>query len=117
MSDWYPVDPTAKRLALEKGLSETRIQGKRICVARHEGKWYALGARCPHAGGPLAGGQVDEALAAVICPWHRFAFDLKTGQSDSGGYYVPTYQIREKEGQLEIGFRTKKSFWQRLFGR
>lgn len=115
MTDWYPVDPSAKRKALERGLGECRIQGKRICIAHHQGSWYAVGARCPHAGGPLAGGHLDE-TGAVVCPWHRFGFDLKTGQSDSGGYYVPTYAIREQQGQLQVGLKSKQSFWKRLFG-
>jgi phenylpropionate dioxygenase-like ring-hydroxylating dioxygenase large terminal subunit len=33
---------------------------------------------CPHMGGPLDSGQI--ANGEVICPWHRFRFDLSTGQ-------------------------------------
>jgi Rieske Fe-S protein len=33
---------------------------------------------CPHMGGPLQLGEI--AHGEVTCPWHRFRFDLKTGQ-------------------------------------
>ena len=39
----------------------------------------ATQAVCPHAGGPLADGQVDDAV--VLCPLHAAAFDLDTGQA------------------------------------
>ena len=69
---------------------------KRLCLARHKGELYALDARCPHAGGPLDQGFINE-NAEIVCPWHRFGFDLKTGDSESGGYFIDSYPI-EKRG-------------------
>ena len=37
---------------------------------------------CPHRGGPLADGQIDDEV--VVCPLHLNAFDLDTGCSSTG---------------------------------
>jgi nitrite reductase/ring-hydroxylating ferredoxin subunit len=51
-----------------------------IAVARlSDGSGYvAFEPRCPHARGPLAEGKRNGDV--VICPWHFFRFDLKTGK-------------------------------------
>lgn len=51
-----------------------------IAVARlHDASGYvAFEPRCPHARGPLAEGRRNGDV--VICPWHFFRFDLKTGK-------------------------------------
>jgi nitrite reductase/ring-hydroxylating ferredoxin subunit len=51
-----------------------------IAVARHnDGSAYvAFEPRCPHARGPLA--EAKRAGDVIICPWHFFRFDLKTGK-------------------------------------
>ena len=41
------------------------------------GKFYAIGAKCPHAGAPLEEGLLCD--RRVICPWHKSVFDLETG--------------------------------------
>jgi len=54
------------------------IGGFKLAVFLHEGRVYALDHRCPHAGGNIAGGHVENGRA--VCPWHHWAFDLETGQ-------------------------------------
>jgi nitrite reductase (NADH) small subunit len=41
------------------------------------GRYHAASALCPHEGGPLAEGVLQG--DAVLCPWHCFDFDLRTG--------------------------------------
>jgi nitrite reductase/ring-hydroxylating ferredoxin subunit len=49
---------------------------------------------CPHAGGNLAGGMVDE-TGCAICPWHQWAFRLENGQlRDAPGVVIKTYPTR-----------------------
>ena len=51
-----------------------------ICVARlSETHVVALTRRCPHSGGDLANGWIDE--GRVVCPWHNLPFDPATGRS------------------------------------
>lgn len=57
-----------------------RVGGEEIAVFRsRDGRVYALQARCPHRGGPLADGLV--AGSCVACPLHACSFELSTGRS------------------------------------
>jgi nitrite reductase (NADH) small subunit len=40
----------------------------------------ALDGLCPHRGGPLGHGPVDR--DRVVCPWHLWEFDCRTGEYD-----------------------------------
>lgn len=46
------------------------------------GALRATQATCPHAGGPLADGQLDDSV--VLCPLHAAAFALETGHARTG---------------------------------
>jgi nitrite reductase/ring-hydroxylating ferredoxin subunit len=52
---------------------------KRIALFRHQGEVFALDETCPHRGGPLHDGRIDRGV--VLCPWHQWQFDLRTGCS------------------------------------
>jgi nitrite reductase/ring-hydroxylating ferredoxin subunit len=52
---------------------------KRIALFRHQGEVLALDETCPHRGGPLHDGILDRGV--VLCPWHQWQFDLRTGCS------------------------------------
>jgi nitrite reductase (NADH) small subunit len=52
---------------------------KRIALFRYQGEVFALEETCPHRGGPLHEGSLDRGV--VLCPWHQWQFDLKTGCS------------------------------------
>ncbi len=70
-----------------------QVNGLEIAVFNVGGRFYASGAVCPHEGGPLEDGTLDGDV--VICPWHGFDFDLKTGEClvDSD-LRVPTYPVK-----------------------
>ena len=45
-----------------------------MCVVHGEdGTWSALDNRCPHQGGPLGDGQLEDGW--LICPWHAYQYD------------------------------------------
>lgn len=67
-----------------------------------------MNARCPHSGGPLNEGIVNT-HDQIVCPWHRFAFDLDTGNSESGGYFVETYETKIENRGLWV--KLKKGFF------
>ncbi|WNJ21212.1 Rieske 2Fe-2S domain-containing protein [Pontibacter sp. G13] len=111
--EWFVVEPEAwiPGKDLEGGyLKEIKIEGKRICIARHKGEWHAFDARCPHAGGAFVGGKISD-KDEVLCPWHQFAFRLKDGTCDSGGYFVEIYELKATKLALKIRIPRKRRSW------
>ncbi len=61
-------------------LGEFHVEGRQLCVANEDGRLAAIDNLCPHRQGPLAEGTLEE--GKVLCPWHAWGFDLKTGEAD-----------------------------------
>lgn len=77
------------------------VQGRRIAVFRLPDGWAAIDHACPHRGGSLSDGIVAD--RCVTCPLHNQRFSLDTGKrQDAPGEGVRTYEIRERDGQLEL---------------
>ena len=69
------------------------VGGEQVAVFRlRSGRWYALSAVCPHRGGPIADGQVDERI--VMCPLHQNTFELATGCSPTGADPLRSYPVK-----------------------
>lgn len=86
------------------GLAEVEIEGKKICVALAANTLFACAAKCPHAGGMMSKGYLDMA-GNIVCPVHRYKFNLQTGRNSSGeGYYLKTYPVKTGEHGVFIGF-------------
>ncbi|HLC69333.1 MAG TPA: non-heme iron oxygenase ferredoxin subunit [Candidatus Bilamarchaeaceae archaeon] len=73
---------------------EFEVQGKEIAVFNVDGEFYCIGARCNHAGGPLAEGTLDD--YAIECPLHGARFDVRNGQdlNPPATGPMPTYKVR-----------------------
>jgi 3-phenylpropionate/trans-cinnamate dioxygenase ferredoxin subunit len=71
-----------------------KIDDNNILATNIAGKYYAIGAKCTHAGGDLSKGKMDGNI--VICPRHGSKFDVITGKSVSGPakQSVPIYQVK-----------------------
>lgn len=52
---------------------------------------------CPHAGGNLAAGDIDD--ATVTCPWHQWQFNLDSGVCALS----PTVSLQRYECKIENG--------------
>ncbi|HTD21716.1 MAG TPA: Rieske (2Fe-2S) protein [Terriglobales bacterium] len=66
---------------------------KMICVANVDGTLSAMDNVCLHRGGPLGQGMIDG--GKVICPWHGWEYDLKTGAaSHNPAAKVAVYPIK-----------------------
>ncbi len=79
------------------GLAEFEKNGKIICIAKHQDRLFACTRKCPHAGGLLAEGYMD-ALGNIVCPKHRYKFNVNNGMNVSGeGYFLKTFSIVERE--------------------
>lgn len=56
---------------------------KLLCVANVNGEISAMDNTCLHRGGPLGQGVIEG--GKVICPWHGWAWDPKTGEAQVPG--------------------------------
>jgi nitrite reductase (NADH) small subunit len=67
-------------LPSEGEVAEFTVQGRALCVAYIGGAVAVLDGTCPHEGGPLGEGIVED--GRVVCPWHAYAFDVHTGATE-----------------------------------
>jgi nitrite reductase (NADH) small subunit len=70
---------------------EFSCSGKTICVANVNGEISAMDNICLHRGGPLGQGVISG--GKVVCPWHGWEWDPKTGQAGPGGK-VAVYPVK-----------------------
>ena len=104
-------------LADEIGSGDRKIvevAGRSIGIFNLDGDFFALRNRCPHQGGPLCQGKLVGILEAtrpgefqyrehgtmLMCPWHRWEFDVRTGQSwvDPFRWRVRSYHVDIEAG-------------------
>lgn len=52
---------------------------RQIALYNVDGTFYATDNLCLHKGGPLGDGELDGKI--VTCPWHRWEFDVTTGEN------------------------------------
>jgi 3-phenylpropionate/trans-cinnamate dioxygenase ferredoxin subunit len=77
--------------------------GRKIALFRIGDEVFAFAAACPHKDGPLWEGQVSTKRCEVICPWHRFRFDLRSGKSVTYDKLVArTYPVSVRGGQVFV---------------
>ncbi len=73
-----------------------------VLLARRGDEWFAIGAVCTHAGGPLAEGlRVDD---TVRCPWHHACYDLRSGDVLRAPALdgVPRWRVESREGRVVV---------------
>jgi nitrite reductase/ring-hydroxylating ferredoxin subunit len=76
MAEWYNLGPLADD---RPGRGRVReVAGLRLALFREAGAVHALLDRCPHAGGSLGQGWVEE--SEIVCPLHRWRFRLRDGR-------------------------------------
>jgi 3-phenylpropionate/trans-cinnamate dioxygenase ferredoxin subunit len=66
----------------------------------HKEAFYLVKNKCPHQGIKLTGAHCEDGF--IVCPWHRYGFDLKTGRG--AGLYLENYPIEEREDGFYAGF-------------
>ncbi|HJT72838.1 MAG TPA: Rieske 2Fe-2S domain-containing protein [Chitinophaga sp.] len=94
LSDLYVMDGE---------ITVIEVSGKKICMTRHNGQLYAFAYKCPHAGGIMADGYIDDS-GNVVCPLHRYRFNVKNGYNSSGeGFYLKTYPLEDREDGIYLG--------------
>ena len=88
---------------LQEGRVMTVTAGhKEICLTHFEGTYNALGNKCPHQGGPLGEGSIENGM--LRCPWHGWDFHPCTGKPP-GGFDdgLPTYPVKIENKEVFVG--------------
>ena len=108
---WHKLADSIAALSLSAdGLAEAEVNNKKICISLHKEQLFACAAICPHAGGRLAEGYID-ALGNIVCPVHRYKFNLLNGRNSSAeGYYLQTYPVQVRPTGVFVGFEEKNLF-------
>ena len=79
---------------------EFNAGARTLCIANVDGVIRALDNECPHHGGPLAEGMIEE--GKVVCPWHAWAFDPATGATDSSQERVAVFPVTIDADQVFV---------------
>ena len=84
------------------GTAKTVVAGEReIALFNVDGTFYALDNTCPHQGGPLAEGWIEN--CQVTCPWHAWTFRLSDGSMILGDYaQVDTFEVRVEADRVAV---------------
>jgi 3-phenylpropionate/trans-cinnamate dioxygenase ferredoxin subunit len=91
-------------------LLDLEVEDKKITLARFKEGYFAFAQKCPHASGRMAQGYINP-LGQVVCPLHRYAFDMKNGRNTTGeGYFLKTYPVELRTNGLFIGFKPNSFF-------
>lgn len=100
----------AVEAAQGKEMVAATISGKKLVLAQYQGQWHAFQKSCPHAGGDLYTGWINDE-GCVVCPLHRYTFDIRSGENTSGeGLHLSTYPVKEERGLWWIGFPKRRWF-------
>ena len=100
------------------------LQGRPVGVVRTEQGFFAVRNRCPHQGAGICAGIVagtmepsapgefsfsEEALV-VVCPWHRWEFELATGESYGRvtRKRLVTYEVQVEAGEVYVMMKSRR---------
>jgi len=86
------IEEAQKQVPLNKSV-KLMVGEKAICLSHTTSGFFAVSDVCPHLGASLSSGHLNN-WNEVVCPWHSYKFNLKTGDETSGyGYKVKRYRV------------------------
>ncbi|MDX1691780.1 MAG: thiamine pyrophosphate-binding protein [Acidimicrobiia bacterium] len=96
--EWVGIDPGDVPVG---GVTMVIARDRALAITRTDDGWGALDNRCPHQGGPLGEGLIEN--GCVICPWHGYEYDPIDG-TPPGGYddVATAYEVEERDGGLHV---------------
>ncbi|XP_056134412.1 uncharacterized protein HI_0077 [Lampris incognitus] len=81
-----------------------------VLVHTEDDTYWAMDSACPHQGGPLELGDIEDLGngKVLVCPWHHFDFSLETGTS-STGLQNRVYDVRTVQGKVYVNTQNELS--------
>ena len=100
MAQWIAVGAESDLPA--GGRLSVTAQGQNLVLFQAQGKLMAIADTCPHAGMPLADGELRGCV--LTCPFHGYTFDLNTGRNVDFPDDPPVtrYTVKIDAGQLWV---------------
>ncbi|MEN8233869.1 MAG: thiamine pyrophosphate-binding protein [Actinomycetota bacterium] len=97
--EWFEIDTEDLTIGDVKAVT---VGGRGVCVAATEEGISALDNRCPHQGGPLGQGTIEDGW--LICPWHGYEYHPVTGAPPEGYDDAATvFPTEERDGAVHVG--------------
>ena len=76
-------------------------EGMTLALFNVDGAFYALDNACAHRGGPLGEGDLDGTV--VVCPWHAWRWDVKTGANvNNPAVKMPWFPVSVDDGRVFV---------------
>ena len=72
-----------------------------ICLTHFNGTYNALTNKCPHQGGPLGEGSIENGL--LRCPWHGWDFNPCGGDSEGFEDGLKSYPLKIEGNSILVG--------------
>jgi thiamine pyrophosphate-dependent acetolactate synthase large subunit-like protein/nitrite reductase/ring-hydroxylating ferredoxin subunit len=96
---WHRVDPTD--VPDEGRVGSLVVDGRPVALTRCGGRLGALENRCPHQGGPVGEGSIENGW--LRCPWHGYDYDPLTGRPPEGFTdAVTAYDVEERDDGIFV---------------
>ena len=112
--EWIKVSPLVDTTV--EFIKPVSVKGRKLVIISARGRLYAVQAKCPHAGADLSRGWCKEG-SRIVCPYHRYEYDLCTGKGKEGqGDYIETYTVEMREDGIYIGMKKSGGWLETLFG-
>ncbi|MEO1021515.1 MAG: thiamine pyrophosphate-dependent enzyme [Bacteroidota bacterium] len=73
---------------------------KTLCMTHFNGEYGALDNACPHQGGPLGEGSIENGL--LRCPWHGWDYDPLTGKAPGYDDGVESYPVEVRDDGVYV---------------
>ena len=92
----------AETTALKPGAGMVvEAAGRELALFNVDGEFYCIDNTCPHMEGPLGEGDLDG--DEVMCPWHAWSFNVKTGEGLYGsGLCVRSFPCKVEDGTVLV---------------
>jgi len=99
---WTKIAANIDEIDFKDNIACIEIEGKSICIIKAITGLKACFSKCPHAGGDLSSGFLDQ-KGNIICPVHNYRFNLNSGRDTNGeGYFLKIFPVKENEQGIFI---------------
>ncbi|MEW8505823.1 MAG: thiamine pyrophosphate-binding protein [Candidatus Thiodiazotropha sp.] len=96
---WHKV---LSRDELPEGrVTSVTCRKKTLCMSHHQGQYGALDNKCPHQGGPLGEGSIENGL--LRCPWHGWDYDPISGKAPGFDDGVEAFPVEIRDDGIYVG--------------